>query len=173
MNTYSYGYSSVNFGKCLNPVEVDEKLLRGRALMSLSDIRKVKKQGVTQVIDLRNSATFGSGIEKLLCNMFGIRYVHCRFSHRSKTIPDADFFEHINNMILVNEGTSYVNCQYGRHRTGLVVAAYEKQCAKKGENEIVGNLISNGYDEIISNGKTKKQKKYISLFNQFTQRYFN
>jgi protein tyrosine/serine phosphatase len=173
MNTCCSDYSAINFGKRFIPVEVDKKLLRGRALMSISDIRKVKNQGVTQVIDLRNSATFGSGIEKILCRIFGIKYVHCRFSHRSKTIPDTDFFEHINNIIISNKDRSYVNCQYGQHRTGLVVAAYEKQCTGKDKNEIIDNLIANGYDEIISNGKTKKQQKYINLFNQFAERYFN
>lgn len=155
-----------------NPIKVDGKLLRGSCVTSPFKVRKMKKEGVTQIIDLRNSAHFESPLEKIFCKMFGIKYVNYKFSHRLNEIPNQDFFEKINENILSNEGKTYMHCQYGHHRTGLAVAIYEKLHTKKDNSEIVKNMIDNGYTEIMSKGKTKKEKKYINQYNQMMDMYF-
>ena len=132
----------------------------------------MKKEGITQIIDLRNSAHFESPLEKLFCKMFGIKYVNYKFSHRQTDIPQGDFFAKINDTILTNNGTTYMHCQYGKHRTGLAVAIYEKQHTPKSNAEIFQNMIDNGYTEITSEGKTPKEKKYLNLYHQMIDKYF-
>ena len=153
-------------------VKVDNKLLRGSSVTSPLKVRKMKKEGITQIIDLRNSAHFESPLEKMFCKLFGIKYVNFKFSHRLNDMPNQDFFEKINESILSNEGKTYMHCQYGHHRTGLAVAIYEKLHTKKNNSEIIKNMIDNGYTEIASEGKTNKEKKYIGLFEQMVKRYF-
>lgn len=152
--------------------KVDDKLLRGSCVTSPLKVRKMKKEGITQIIDLRNSAHFESPLEKLFCKIFGIKYVNYRFSHRLNDIPDQDFFKKVNESILSNEGKTYMHCEYGRHRTGLAVAIYEKLHTQKDNSEIIKNMIDNGYTEIMSKGETKKEKKYINQYNQMMDMYF-
>lgn len=152
--------------------KVDNKLLRGSCITSPLKIRKMKDKGITQIIDLRNSAHFESQLEKFFCKMFGIKYVNLKFSHRQNNIPNHDFFEKINENILSNKGKTYIHCQYGHHRTGLAVAIYEKLHTKKDNTQIIKDMINNGYTEIASNGTTKKEKKYIHQYNQMMDMYF-
>jgi len=160
------------FSKDIKPFIVDEKLVRGASILSPFKIKKAKEKGVTQIIDLRNSAKISGCVEKLLCNMFGIKYQNYKFPHRQKHLPSKDFFEEINKTIVNNEGKTYVHCQYGHHRTGLAVAIYEKLHSVKSESEIVENMICNGYRELISSKKTQKEKKYLQLYNQMIDVYF-
>ena len=171
MNVTPVKTNSTSFGR-FNPVRVDSRLLRGASVTSPLKLMEMKKNGVTQIIDLRNSSRVESPIEKFLCKILGIKYLNYRFSHRQNTIPNGDFFEKINNSILSNEGNTYIHCQYGRHRTGLAVAVYEKSHTSKTVPEIRQNMIENGYTEIITEGKSKKEQKYINLYDQMSDRYF-
>ena len=165
--------SPTNFyGLCKKPVIVDNKLMRGCAISSPFKLKKMKEEGITQIIDLRNSARIESPFEKLMCNLLGIKYQHCNFSHRLNELPSNDFFETINKLIISNKGKSYVQCEYGKHRTGLVVAIYEKLHTQNRDKKIIENLINNGYKEITKEGKTNKEKKYIGLYQQMMDRYF-
>ena len=173
MNTpLSYQPISFNGIERFKPTVVDNKLMRGCSVTSPLKIRQMKKEGITQVIDLRNSAHIESPLEKMFCKMFGIKYVNHRFSHRQNNIPNDKFFKEINESILSNEGKTYMHCQYGHHRTGLAVAIYEKLNTKKDNSEIIKNMIDNGYTEIMSKGETKKEKKYINQYNQMMDMYF-
>lgn len=175
MNTVTPKYNHTSykgFGR-IKYSSVDTKLIRGEAVISPIKIKKLKQEGITQIIDLRNSAQTKSFIEKMVCNIIGIKYTNFRFSHRINELPKDDFFEKINNSITSNDGKSYIHCQYGHHRTGLAVAIYEKLHTGKSDSEIVENLINNGYKEINSTGKTHKEKKYLNLFKQLQKRYLS
>ena len=174
MNLSISSNSSTNFNgiERFRPTKVDNKLMRGASVLSPFKMRTIKNNGVTQIIDLRNSAYIERPLEKLMCRLFGIKYVNYKFSHRKTDIPNKEFFERINNAITGNQGKTYVHCQYGRHRTGLAVAVYEKAHTKKTNAEIIQNMINNGYCEIISEGKTQKEKKYINQFKQMWDSFF-
>ena len=111
--------------QALKPVKVNDKLIRGGATISPRKIKKMKKEGVTQIIDLRNSALFERPIEKLLCRIFGIKYINYKFSHRAKNIPGGDFFEKINQAIINNQGTTYLHCEYGKHNDRDFLSIYK------------------------------------------------
>lgn len=174
MNSYLYQNQLTIFSGMprMRKTKVDEKLFRGGAVTSPMTLYRMKKTGITQIIDLRNSAFLKSSLENIMCKMLGIKYLHMNFPHRRKTLPQNDFFERINNSIEKNTGKTYLHCEYGKHRTGLAVAIYEKFHTSKTKEEITQNMINNGYDEIISHGKTKKEQKYINLYQQMINRYF-
>lgn len=158
--------------QALRTVKVDDRLIRGNAISTYWEIKKIKQAGVTQIIDLRNTSFICRPIEKLLCKIFGIKYINHRFSHRATTIPNRDYFKKINQDIINNKGKTYIHCEYGKHRTGIVIAIYEKLHSKKSITEIIKEMINNGYDDIIKKGKSKKEQKYIRLYKQMIDQYF-
>lgn len=153
-------------------IKVDERLVRGRAVMAPWNLYRMKKERITQVIDLRNSAGLKKPVEKLMCKIFGIRYLNYKYPHRLSVLPDREFFDNVNKSILENLGKTYIHCQYGKRRTGICTAIYEKLYTQKSKNEILHNLLSLGFMELKDNRKSYKIKKLTSIYNDFLRKYY-
>ena len=61
---------------------VDQNLIRGRAVTSPIRLYKMKKVGINQIIDLRNSSFIKSPLEKFFCKFLGIKYRNLKYPHR-------------------------------------------------------------------------------------------
>lgn len=151
---------------------VDDKLIRGKALTSPLIIYKIKRQNITQIIDLRNTSTIKRPLEKFFCKLFGIKYVNCKYPHRLNYVPDIDFFNRINTLIRNNNGKTYIHCEYGKRRTGISVAIYEQQYLKKDKYSIIQNMLDLGYKELKSNSKSSKAVRLKTIFNDFLNKYY-
>ena len=154
-------------------INVDNKLCRGSAPINPRSLLKMKEQGINQVIDLRNSACLLSFMEKLFCKILGLNYVNFKYPHRLDYVPPHDFFQKINEKITKNEGKTYIHCHYGKRRTGICVAIYEKEHTKKTKKDILKELIELGFKEVLSSGKSKKQVKLQKIYNDFLKKYFD
>lgn len=152
-------------------IKVDEKLIRGRAVTHPYRLYKMKQEGITQIIDLRNSSYIERPLERLFCKIFNIKYVNYKYPHRLNYIPNKQFFEKVNNTILSNTEKTYIHCQYGKRRTGICVAVYEKEHTNKTNVEIINNLINFGYKELKNKQKTSKVKKLQEIFDDFMDKY--
>lgn len=164
--------NNINFTARKLPIKVDEKLLRGEAVTSPLKLYRLKKQGVTKIIDLRNSAFVERPLEKFFCKLFGIKYENHKYSFRLKTLPQSDFFESINNSIVKNQGKTYIHCQYGKRRTGICVAIYEKLNTNKKSDEIIDNMVHIGFKEIEKNMDTRKAKHVRCMLFDLLKKYF-
>ncbi len=153
-------------------LNVDNRLMRGRAVFNPITIWELKKNGINQVIDLRNSAFVQSSIEHLFCRLFKINYKNYKYPHRMQELPNEDFFQRINNDIISNKGKTYIHCQHDKRRTGISVAIYEKDYTNKSKKEILANLINIGYQELKTTIETPKIKKLRNIYNNFIQRYY-
>lgn len=102
-----------NFG------QMDERYFRG-AQPDPDDYQALKDLGVTTVIDLRNDPT---DYEKPNVEALGMKYVNIPMSGWK-----TPKMESINQFLaLLNDpstGTVYVHCKAGRHRAGVMGAAY-------------------------------------------------
>lgn len=152
---------------------VDDKLIRGKAVTSPITIYKMKQSGINQIIDLRNTRSIKKFLEILFCNIFKIKYKNFKYSHRLNYLPEKNFFEKINNTIVENNGKTYIHCQYGKRRTGVCVALYEKFFTSKENQEIINNMINIGFKDTIKTPDTKKSKKYTAIINDLINTYFN
>ena len=146
-------------------IPAGENLYRGNAVFSPVKALRLKKKGITQVIDLRQGngflVSFMRNLEQLYCKVLKIKYVNMGFDgYEQGAIPDMDFFEKINKLIDNGENT-YVHCYYGKHRTGHVLAMHQKA---KGVDEkiILDQLMSIGW-------KTEGQKQNLK---RFLDKYF-
>ena len=111
--------------------QIDKKLVRGQYILSPLKVYELKKQNINQIIDLRKGNIITQNIEKFLCKLFGIKYINRPYNLTDKTFVSKDFFLKTNELITKNNGTTYIHCKLGKHRTGLCVAAYEKEVLKK------------------------------------------
>jgi len=151
-------------------VSVDNRLIRGPQVLSLFSLNNLKKEGVTQVIDLRNTSFFARPVEKLLCKILGIKYVNHRYSHSSTKLPSADFFEKVNRSIVDNKGKTYIHCMKGKRRTGMCVAVYEKKNTSKPKEEILDEMVRLGFWEFKQNKTPRRLANLRILFNEFVDK---
>jgi hypothetical protein len=149
----------------------DEKLLYGRAVSCPYRIYQLKKNNVGQIIDLRNNISLAKIMEKLFCRLFGIKYVNCHYPHRLNVLPNESLFENINKIINAENTKTYLHCMKGKRRTGITVAYYEKENSSKTKEEILSNILNNGYKDLKPN--TKKAKKYYAILDEFVNKYFS
>jgi tyrosine-protein phosphatase SIW14 len=102
-----------NFG------QMGERYYRG-AQPEIDDYQSLKDLGVNTVIDLRNDPT---DYEKGAVEALGMKYVNIPMSGW-KTPKDRDVQAFLN---LINDpanGTVFVHCKAGIHRTGITAAVY-------------------------------------------------
>ncbi len=139
---YMFGYTKIT--------KVDDKLLRGSAVFTPAKIMRLKAKKVTQVIDLRDGGKAGSPflkkLEKFYCKLFNIKYTEAKMQFVQDKIPNQDYFSKVTSLIENNDGKSYIHCHYGKHRTGQVVAMYEK-AQNVDEAKIMKDLFDCGWNK--------------------------
>ena len=159
---YMFGYTKIT--------KVDSKLLHGSAVFTPVKMARLKAKKVTQVIDLRDDRKVGSPflkkLEKFYCKLFNIKYTEAKMKFVQEKIPNQDYFSKVTSLIKNNKGKSYVHCHYGKHRTGQVVAMYEK-AQNVNENKIIKDLFDCGWNK----KSDFVENSYNSLLT-FLKKYF-
>ncbi len=150
---------------------VDGRLYTGKPIESVSKCYKMKKAGVTQVIDLRDADAVSRAVEQILCRMFGIKYRNIKVKTDTNDIPPAELFKKVNAIIVQNIGDTYLHCKFGRHRTGMCVAAYEQEVLKKDKGHIIDELANNFADALGNHGDKRLQKKLGVVLNKFAKKH--
>lgn len=151
---------------------VDNRLIRGKAVLNPVRLYKMKQEGINQVIDLRNTSYVKRPLERFFCNVLGIKYENFRYSYRNKTMPSDDFFARVNESILENNGKTYIHCQHGKRRTGVCVAVYEKLYTDKKDEDIISNMVRIGFHEVKETLGSKKEAKIKEMFNNLLDKFF-
>ena len=162
-------YMKVNLPQYM--IQVDNKLIRGKAVTSPLRLYKMKQAGINQIIDLRNTSFVKRPIEKFFCKLFGIKYQNFKYSHLLESLPEPQFFYNVNNAIRKNEGKTYIHCQKGKRRTGICVALYEKYFTQNSLNKIISNMINIGFTDVFTTPNTKQSKKYYRIIKEFLNTY--
>ena len=151
--------------------KVDNNLVRGKAVTSPLRLYQMKQAGINQIIDLRNTSFVKRPIEKFFCKIFGIKYKNIKYPHRMNSIPKPDFFHSVISSIVENKGKTYIHCQYGKRRTGLCVALYEKLRTNKPIDTIIKDMVKIGFTDIFDNPSSKRSKKYYGILKDFMKTY--
>lgn len=147
----------------------DDKLLYGHAIYNPYRLYALKKNNVTQIVDLRNTGSLSKILEKTFCRLMGIKYVNCRYPHRLNTLPEEKFFQNVNDIILSNDKLTYLHCLYGKRRTSITMAYYLKKNSQKTPVQILSDLIDTGFNNLYVT--TKKGRKYFGIFTEFVDKY--
>lgn len=157
MNITNRNFSNQNFGSLAKSQSVvDERLIRGPRVSCPWRLYQMKREGINQVIDLRNGSYFNRPMEKFFCKLLGIKYVNYRYSHKDINLPSDDFFKRVNDTILNNDGKTYIHCLLGKRRTGVCVALYEKLHTDKSDSVIIKNMLEKGFNDIEGRKNSKR-----------------
>ena len=149
---------------------IDGRLFTGKPIPSPVALYKIKKMGVTQVIDLREDAFWKRLTERIGCTLAGIKYKNIKVKTHTYNIPSVEFFNDINKKIVSNDGKTYLHCKYGRHRTGMCVAAYEKEVLKKNALNVYISL-TNKFPELSEFGNLRIKNKLRIVYDKFVNLY--
>ena len=124
------GYSINSPAFCALPKKyrmVGDSLVRGPH-PSVTDVFKLKKEGVTQIYDFRHIDLRGlKFIERLACKFAGIDYIRMPFSYLTGKYPKKSDYEMISKSVRDNAdkgGKTLFHCKSGTHRTALMSAFY-------------------------------------------------
>lgn len=151
--------------------KVDNRLYTGKSTVSPVKLYQMKKGGITQIIDLRKDSAVQKTIERIICAIYGIKYRNLKVNTETSEIPPLEFFNKVNELIVKNKGETYMHCRYGRHRTGMCVAAYEHDVLKKDTGNIIDELANN-FADVLGNYSEKHLKQKLSIvFNKFAKKY--
>ncbi|MBI2252797.1 MAG: dual specificity protein phosphatase family protein [Armatimonadetes bacterium] len=149
---FEYYYSGMrNFGS------VDEKVLRG-SNPNFDDIKWLKSQGVTDIIDLRvrggsEASLFAEELENFkipqqrrFCGNLGIK-----FHSRPINLKNKEELEKIYKVIKSSKGKVFIHCVEGRERTGLAVAYYRMKEYNWNEKKAIAEAEKYGlyWDSIL------------------------
>lgn len=173
MNITNRNFSNQNFGSLAKfQSVVDERLIRGPRVSCPWRLYQMKREGINQVIDLRNGSYFNRPMEKFFCKLLGIKYVNYRYSHKDINLPSDDFFKRVNDTILNNDGKTYIHCLLGKRRTGVCVALYEKLHTDKSDSVIIKNMLEKGFNDIEGRKNSKRIEQLRTIYGKFIQKYF-
>lgn len=125
-------------------VIVSQKLIKG-ASPSFLDVFRLKKAGVTQILDFRHkSIQYVSITEKIACMLANIKYKRIPTDFKSGKFAEMDFFEKINEKINAQKLT-YGHCNSGTHRSVLISASHLRLSNLKTPKETLKWLIEQQY----------------------------
>lgn len=135
---------------------VTPKLFQG-SRPSFNTLRRLKKDGVTVVIDVGYSRLRDMPVkvrERLYCLLLGLKY-RKRTSCIIKSLPSKDYFEKISKEVEHNRGATFIHCRSGKRRTNFVIKAIEILQGNKTPNQAVEEIKAGGY--FVFNEKTLRK----------------
>jgi uncharacterized protein (TIGR01244 family) len=122
--------------------KVDARLYRG-AQPDKVNFAKLAKIGIKTIINLRHDP---KGFEQSAVEAAGMRYIQMPL--RSKKPPTDEQINQFLQMVISSESAPvFVHCEYGRHRTGVMVAIYRMNRYKWSVNDAFQEMDKYGFDQ--------------------------
>jgi tyrosine-protein phosphatase SIW14 len=129
-----------------NAGKVTDHLYRG-AQPRLSYLGALKKLGVTVIIDLRAEAPQAAREEQSLAESAGIRFFHIPIGGFSNP-TNSDLIQFFQILSDSARQTVFVHCEFGRDRTGVMIAAYRIAFQKWSSDHALSEMNSFGFNRL-------------------------
>jgi len=142
--------------KLKNTYKVSEKYYRGGFIACEYDILRLKRKGVTDIVNLTESQKFNPHLADFAKKQ-KMNY------HRIELLPPygiptiqkiKQFFE----IIKQSKGAVYVHCLHGKDRTGIMTFMHEVDYLKRTTNQATKNMIKAG----INIKKNPKMAEFLA-----------
>jgi tyrosine-protein phosphatase SIW14 len=129
-----------------NAGEVTEHLYRG-AQPILGELPELRKLGITTVVDLRAEFPSTAEQERLQVEALGMRFVRIPIDGFSnpRSSDLAAFFRLLHDS---PPETIFVHCQFGKDRTGVMVAAYRIAVEHWTSDQALSEMFAFGFNRI-------------------------
>jgi tyrosine-protein phosphatase SIW14 len=129
-----------------NAGKVTEHLYRG-AQPSLNDLNELKKLGVTVIIDLRAESPHIAEEEQSRSESAGIHFFRIPIGGFS-TPTNSELIQFFQILRDSPDQTVFVHCEFGRDRTGVMVAAYRIAFQKWSSEHALTEMTSFGFNRL-------------------------
>jgi tyrosine-protein phosphatase SIW14 len=129
-----------------NAGKVTDHLYRG-AQPSLNDLSELKKLGVTVIIDLRAEASETALEEQSLAESAGMRFFHIPIGGFS-TPTNSELIQYLKIFRDSADQTIFVHCEFGRDRTGVMIAAYRIAFEKWSSDHALAEMNWFGFNRL-------------------------
>ena len=129
-----------------NAGKVTDHLYRG-AQPSLNNLGELVKLGVKTIIDLRAESPHTAAEEQVRAESLGIRFVRVPMGGFS-TPTDAELAEFFQILRDSPEQTVFIHCEFGRDRTGVMIAAYRIAFQKWSAEHALAEMNSFGFNHL-------------------------
>ena len=126
-----------------NAGKVTDHLYRG-AQPSLNNLGELKKLGVTTIIDLRAESSHTALEEQTRAEALGMRFIRVPISSFS-TPSNAELLRYFEILRDAPDQTVFVHCEFGRDRTGVMIAAYRIAFQKWSAEHALNEMNSFGF----------------------------
>ncbi len=107
---------------------VDDFLIRGPK-PKLKTFIQLKKEGVNNIFDFRNSTAYFSEFkERVLCKLFHIKYNKYPYNYLKREFPTVEQFQNVAQNVVnngKNGGKTLFHCYSGKHRTAHMACFYD------------------------------------------------
>jgi protein tyrosine phosphatase (PTP) superfamily phosphohydrolase (DUF442 family) len=127
-----------------NAGKVTEHLYRG-AQPSLNELPELKKLGITTIIDLRAESSGTAQQEQLRAESLGIKFLRIPIGGFANPTNSelGHFFEVVRDS---PSETVFVHCEFGRDRTGVMIAAYRIALEKWTPEQALSEMMDFGFN---------------------------
>ncbi len=129
-----------------NAGKVTEHLYRG-AQPGLDNLGELKKLGVTTIIDLRAESSHTALEEQSRAEALGMRFFRVPIGGFS-TPTNAELIEFFQILRDAPGQTVFIHCEFGRDRTGVMIAAYRIAFQKWSVDHALSEMNSFGFNHL-------------------------
>jgi tyrosine-protein phosphatase SIW14 len=127
-----------------NAGEVTEHLYRGSQPI-LTQLQELKRLGVTTVVDLRAEFPSTAEQERFQVEALGMRFVRIPIDGFS-TPTSSDLAAFFRLLRESPPSTIFVHCQFGRDRTGVMIAAYRIAFQNWSSEQALSEMLAYGFN---------------------------
>ncbi len=127
-----------------NAGKINDHLYRG-SQPSLNELSELKKLGITTVIDLRAESPQTAEQERIRVEALGLRFQRIPIGGFSnpKDSDLIDFFQVVRDS---PSQTVFVHCEFGKDRTGVMIAAYRIAFENWSSNQALSEMMQFGFN---------------------------
>jgi tyrosine-protein phosphatase SIW14 len=127
-----------------NAGKVNDHLYRG-SQPDLNRLSELKKLGVTAVIDLRGESLQIAEQERLRVEALGMRFQYIPIGGFS-TPTNSDLIHFFQVLRDSPSQTVFVHCEFGRDRTGIMIAAYRIAFENWSSDQALSEMMQFGFN---------------------------
>ncbi len=129
-----------------NAGKVTEHLYRG-AQPSLTELHQLKKLGITTIIDLRAESSHTADEEGRRADSLGIKFLRIPIGGFSNP-TDAELAQFFQLLRDSSSQTIFVHCEFGRDRTGVMIAAYRIAFENWSPEQALSEMMDFGFNRL-------------------------